>query len=139
MPEYGKNQSTTETENQTFSFLTNGAPKMRCIHATLVAISFLTLTTLSALADDNASEPSGQAVFETSCANCHTGGFGGFFTSAPDIDDPDDWEASVPKGVEGLTATTIAGFGEMEPRGGCATCTDEEIRAAIEYMLEVIQ
>jgi cytochrome c5 len=27
----------------------------------------------------------------------------------------------------------------MAPRGGCATCTDEEIHAAVAYMLEKSQ
>jgi cytochrome c5 len=92
------------------------------------------------LADGHAEEAtSGQAVFETSCANCHTGGFGGFFTGAPDIDDKDDWESLTPKGVDGLTATTIAGIGKMEPRGACANCSDADIRAAVEYMLKKSQ
>lgn len=112
---------------------------MRCIRVTLVAAICLTATAISAIADDNTSGPSGQTVFETNCANCHTGGFGGFFTSAPDVDDPEDWESLAPKGIEGLTANTLAGIGDMAPRGGCATCTDEEIHVAVAYMLEKSQ
>jgi cytochrome c5 len=80
--------------------------------------------------------PSGQAVFEASCANCHDSFMGGLFTGAPAIGDADDWVALTPKGVDGLTGTTIAGIGKMDARGGCVTCTDEEIRAAVAYMLE---
>lgn len=104
--------------------------------ATLISLALAAI----ALAGGHAEEaPSGQAVFETSCANCHTGGIGGFFSGAPAVGDKDDWESLAPKGVDGLTATTIAGIGKMEPRGACANCTDEEIRAAVEYMLKKSQ
>ena len=79
---------------------------------------------------------SGEAVFQAACANCHSGGFGGFFNRAPAIGRKSDWEALAPKGVDGLTATTIAGIGRMAARGGCTTCSDAEIRAAVAFMLE---
>jgi cytochrome c5 len=105
----------------------------------LIALPGLAATSI--VVADNHSTPgqSGEAVFEANCANCHTGGIGGFFTGAPEIGDQDDWESLVPKGIDGLTATTLSGIGKMEPRGECTTCTDEEIRAAIEYMLEKSQ
>ncbi len=107
----------------------------------LLLISLLGLATSAiALADgDSTPARSGEAVFEANCANCHTGGIGGFFTKAPDIDDKEDWETSIPKGLDGLTATTIAGIGGMEPRGACIECTDEEIRAAVEHILKKLK
>jgi len=39
----------------------------------------------------------------------------------------------------GVTASTLAGIGDMAARGECTVCTDEEIRAAVEYMLEQSQ
>ena len=59
--------------------------------------------------------------------------------SAPDIEDPEDWESLTPKGLDALTANTITGVGDMAARGACAECTDEEIRAAVEYMLGNLQ
>ncbi len=79
---------------------------------------------------------SGEAVFKAACANCHTGGFGGFFSRAPTVGKTSDWEALAPRGVDGLTATTLAGIGRMAARGGCTTCSDEEIRAAVAFMLD---
>jgi cytochrome c5 len=109
---------------------------MRYRREVLVVIFCIAATAISAVADDIKSGRSGQEVFEAHCANCHTGGFGGFFTGAPKVGDQDDWEALAPKGVAALTAGTLAGIGKMAPRGECATCTDEEIRVAVEYMLE---
>jgi len=101
----------------------------------LITLLALTSTTLAMAGSHSTPGRSGEAVFEANCANCHTGGIGGFFTGAPEVGDQDDWELLIPKGIDGLTATTLAGIGKMEPRGECTTCTDEEIRAAIEYML----
>ena len=60
-------------------------------------------------------------------------------TGAPDIDDTEDWQPIIAKGVDALTLGTIEGVGEMPPRGKCETCSDEKIRAAVEYMVQVIQ
>ena len=112
---------------------------MRGTRSVLITLAGLATTVIAMAASHSGGEPPGQAVFEASCANCHTGGFGGFFSGAPKVSDKDDWETLAPKGVDGLTATTIAGIGKMEARGGCTTCTDEEIRAAVAYMLEQSQ
>ncbi len=112
---------------------------MGCIR--LILIALLGLTTTPIVVADSHSTPgrSGEAVFKANCTGCHSGGFSGFFSGAPEVGDPDDWEPLMIKGIDGLTATTLAGIGKMKPRGGCTTCPDEEIRAAIEYMLEQSQ
>ncbi len=112
---------------------------MRSIYLILVALIALTATAIAVATSHSTPARSGEAVFGTNCANCHTGGVGGFFSRAPDIEDPEDWEALTPKGIDALTANTITGIGDMAARGACAECTDEEIRAAVEYMLENIQ
>ncbi len=112
---------------------------MRHLYFILLAYIALNVTGIALATSHSAPARSGEAVFEESCANCHTGGIGGFFSKAPDIDDAEDWEARTPKGLDALTANTIMGFGEMAARGGCVECTDEEIRAAVEYTLENIE
>jgi cytochrome c5 len=112
---------------------------MRCIHLILIAFVCLTTTAAAAEADHNTSGSSGEAIFEANCANCHTGGFGGFFTGAPKVGKQKDWKSLAPKGIAALTASTLAGVGKMLPRGECAACTDEEIRMAVEYMVEKSQ
>lgn len=79
---------------------------------------------------------SGQAVYEAACAKCHSGGIGGFFSGAPAVGDKADWQPLLPKGLDGLTATTLSGIGKMVARGGCDTCSDAEIKAAVAYMLD---
>jgi cytochrome c5 len=112
---------------------------MRSIYFIPVTLTALTVTAIAVATSHSTPARSGEAVFATNCAKCHTGGIGGFFSSAPDIEDPEDWEALTPKGLDALTANTITGVGDMAARGACAQCTDEEIRATVEYMLENIQ
>ena len=104
---------------------------MRIIIATLFT---LILTMAPALAADD-----GATVFEDACASCHTGGFAGWFRNAPDINDKEAWAPLLAKGAEALSAATINGIGEMPPRGRCDTCTDEQITAAVDYIIEQAQ
>lgn len=102
---------------------------------TVFAACLATLLLSPAVAGDNLN---GEAVFEDACASCHTGGIGGWMSGAPDIDDKEDWQPILVKGVDALTLGTIEGIGEMPPRGKCESCSDEQIRAAVEYMVETL-
>ena len=74
----------------------------------------------------------GEAVYDSLCQACHAGGIAG----APKLDDAAGWTERMAKGLDGMVAAAIQGMGGMPPRGGNPTLTDEEIRQAIEYMLE---
>ena len=101
---------------------------------TLATLLTLILTMSPALAEDD-----GATVFENECASCHTGGFAGWWRKAPNIYDQEVWAPLAAKGAEALTFATLNGVGEMPPRGRCDTCTDEQIRAAVDYMLAQAQ
>jgi cytochrome c5 len=89
-----------------------------------------------ALADNAGSTPnSGQSVYEKSCKSCHSGGIGGFFSGAPKIGDKNEWAQLIAKGVPALIESTVNGIGDMTPKGGCETCTDSDVAAAVEYMV----
>jgi cytochrome c5 len=97
---------------------------------------FLTFGAFSFARGQDQAPRSGEAVFDAACAKCHTGGIGGFFSGGPTVGKKSDWEALAPRGVDGLTGTTLSGIGKMAARGGCTSCSDAEIRAAVAYMLE---
>jgi len=112
---------------------------MSRIYSTLIALAGLTATALVVAESHSTPARSGEVVFDAHCANCHTGGIGGFFSGAPDVDDSDDWEELTPKGLDALTTRTISGIGDMVARGACAKCTDEELRAAVKHMLDEVE
>ena len=77
----------------------------------------------------------GEAVFKSTCKNCHTSGMMG----APKFGDKADWEPRIAQGLEALHSNAIKGFtgkkGFMPPKGGKASLTDDEVKAAVEYMV----
>ena len=74
---------------------------------------------------------SGDAVYTAACVACHSAGVAG----APIVGDQAAWADRAAKGIDGLLASAISGINAMPPKGTCADCSDEELKAAIEYML----
>jgi len=67
----------------------------------------------------------------TACNACHGTGVLG----APKIGSG-DWAARLDaKGLDTLVSNAINGIGAMPPRGTCSDCSDDDIKAAIEYMI----
>jgi len=73
----------------------------------------------------------GLAIYNKACMVCHDAGVVG----APRLGDKADWEPRMTQGLDRLLQVVIAGMGVMPPRGSCMDCGDEELRAAIRYML----
>ncbi len=66
------------------------------------------------------------------CSGCHGAGVMG----APKIGSKADWAPRAAKGLPTLLDHALHGYNnKMPPRGTCATCTDDEIKGAIQYML----
>lgn len=77
------------------------------------------------------SSRSGEQIVQTRCAKCHEAGDGG----APRIGDRGAWAPRFSRGLDFLVKSAIHGHGAMPARGGLADASDDEIRAAILYML----
>ncbi len=85
----------------------------------------------SAAPAEAAGPRSGDAVYNASCLACHSAGVAG----APKTGDSAAWAERVAKGMDTLLSNAINGINAMPPKGTCADCSDDEIKAAIEYML----
>ena len=82
------------------------------------------------------SEPrSGSEVYAAACAACHDTGAAG----APKNGDTAAWSGRIDKGMETLVSHAINGFNAMPAKGGCSSCSDEEIELAVEMMVEQSQ
>lgn len=77
----------------------------------------------------------GKEVYDKICYTCHKAGIAG----AAKLDDKERWEESAAKGKEALYSTVKNGvtgdYGVMPAKGSCADCSDEELQAAVDYML----
>ena len=71
-----------------------------------------------------------EEVYTTKCALCHTAGVSG----APKFGTA-DWSDRGAKGIDALLATAISGIGAMPPKGLCSDCSDDELKGAIEHMI----
>ena len=84
------------------------------------------------VAVSSASGPlSGQQVYDQFCFACHTSGVGG----APLLGDAAAWEPRVAKGLDELMASTLNGINAMPAKGTCMNCSDDELSAAVDYMI----
>ena len=75
-----------------------------------------------------------EEIVQNVCASCHTTGL----LDAPKVGDAADWDARLKAtgGLDGLVASAIAGKGTMPGRGGDASLTDEQSRAAVKALLK---
>lgn len=74
----------------------------------------------------------GQSTYQRACALCHAAGIG----DAPIPGDASAWAARISAGREALIASALGGKGLMPPKGGQVQLSDEDIAAAVDYMLE---
>ena len=74
----------------------------------------------------------GELTYNRFCFTCHAAGVAG----APRTGDAEAWAGRVAKGHEVLMQSTIEGIAPgMPPMGLCTYCTDEQLSAAIDYMI----
>lgn len=79
-----------------------------------------------------AAQAPGEATYDQYCTICHAQGVAG----APKFRNAADWGPRVTaKKLEGLLQSSKVGLNAMPAKGTCATCSDEELKAAISYML----
>ena len=77
----------------------------------------------------------GKSIFNKTCALCHAAGVAG----APKPGDTADWGPRIEQGTDVLYKHALEGYtgakGMMPARGGNAALTDDEVKAAVDYMV----
>jgi len=79
-----------------------------------------------------AEAPSGKDLYQAKCFACHGTGAAG----APKLADKDAWVSRIAQGTEVLYEHALNGFNAMPPKGTCMDCSDDEIKAIVDYMVE---
>ena len=81
------------------------------------------------------SNPTGAKVFKTVCSMCHQTGASG----SPVFGNKQDWAPRIAKGKDTLYQHALGGFtgdkGTMPAHGGNPSLKDEEVKAAVDYMV----
>lgn len=90
-------------------------------------------------AEPVASEPakaqsarSGETIYQSTCLACHGTGAAG----APKLGDKAAWSARIAQGKDTLYQHALQGFNAMPAKGACADCSDEEIKAAVDFLAD---
>ncbi len=73
----------------------------------------------------------GKPIYEKTCAICHASGAAG----APVFGDKDAWGQVTSKGMAAVYKNALNGKGAMPPRGGNMNLKDDEVKAAVDYMV----
>lgn len=77
----------------------------------------------------------GKQVFEQNCVACHATGV----ANAPKLGDQAAWAPRVKQGAGALVQSALKGKGAMPPKGGNAALTEQQVRAAVEFMLSNVK
>ncbi|MFT7235216.1 MAG: cytochrome c5 [Methylophagaceae bacterium] len=81
----------------------------------------------------------GKGIYEKSCAVCHDSGVAG----APIVGEKDIWADRMERGMEAIVGRAITGYvgdyGVMPAKGGNMSLSDEDVAAAVHYMIEQSQ
>ena len=83
-------------------------------------------------ADTQTASADGEKIYKTYCHVCHAAGIAG----APKLGDKDLWAPRIAKGNDAMFSSVKNGLKTMPPKGTCMGCSDDELRAAMEYMVE---
>ncbi|WP_456091224.1 c-type cytochrome [Neisseria sp.] len=71
-----------------------------------------------------------KAVFEANCKACHSG----LIPGAPAVGKNEDWAPRIKQGQDTLHKHAIEGFKAMPAKGGNGSLSDDEVKAAVDYM-----
>ena len=87
-----------------------------------------------AVASNNTTEKSERTAEEvyTKCQGCHATGI----MEAPKFGSLEDWAPRIERGIDEVLKVAIAGKGGMPPKGTCMDCTNNELKSAIQYMMD---
>jgi cytochrome c5 len=92
--------------------------------ANVIIASLMMVTSGAAIAD-------GAATYKKACVACHMTGAAG----APKIEDKAAWAPRIAQGKDVLYNSVLKGKGAMPPKAGQAQLSDDEIKAAVDYIV----
>ena len=75
----------------------------------------------------------GKSVYDSLCMACHAAGVAG----APKAGDKALWAPRIAQGVPTLYESALKGKGAMPPKGGNAALPDDDVKAAVDYLVSL--
>jgi cytochrome c5 len=75
--------------------------------------------------------PENESTYQAMCSTCHDSGALG----APKITDKAAWQPRIAQGTKVLYSSALNGIGAMPAKGGHPELSDDEVKAAVDYMV----
>jgi len=79
--------------------------------------------------------PAGEKLYKSVCFACHATGV----ANAPKFGDKAAWAPYIKTGMDAMVKVAMQGKPPMPPKGGAANASEEDIRAAVQYMVDHAQ
>lgn len=89
------------------------------------------IAAIAILISGQAAAAEGKDIYGKACASCHAAGVAG----AAKLGDKAKWAPLIKQGTDALVASVIKGKGAMPPKGGAASLSNDDVKAAVEYMI----
>ncbi len=89
----------------------------------------------AAAAEPVAAKKTPEEIFQASCFGCHGTGAAG----APKLGDKDAWAPRIAQGKETLYSHAMNGLNAMPPKGMCMDCSEDDLKAVVDYMVSKAQ
>ncbi|MBE0612491.1 MAG: cytochrome c5 family protein [Burkholderiales bacterium] len=77
----------------------------------------------------------GKKIYDTTCMPCHAAGVAG----APKAGDKAAWAPRLKTGMNALYANALKGKGAMPAKGGNTALADADVKAAVDYLAELVK
>ena len=82
--------------------------------------------------NDTIIKANGEAIYKATCFACHKTGVAG----APLFGNKEQWASRITTGIDALVNSVLNGKGAMPPKGGNVSLSDDEVQAAVVYMVD---
>ncbi|ALS59595.1 c-type cytochrome [Pandoraea norimbergensis] len=108
------------------------APAADAGSAAAAAAAMASLKTAApAAASAGSNLDAGKKLYDTVCMACHAAGV----MNAPKFGDKAAWAPRIATGMDTLHNAALKGLNAMPPKGGAANASDDDVKAAVDYMV----
>lgn len=85
----------------------------------------------AAAATEAAAPMTAEQIYQTNCLACHATGAAG----APKTGDAAAWAPRIANGMDTMVSNAVKGLNAMPAMGTCMSCSEDDIRGVVEYIV----
>ena len=98
---------------------------MKTIATAIISVALLGFAGLASAADV-------EGIYKAKCQACHANAVAG----APKFGDKASWAPRIATGMDAMMVTVMKGKNAMPPKGTCMDCSEDDLKAVVQYMVD---